>query len=210
MPHRWLFATQSETDSFLHKFWKYLEFRNKRRTVRRVCVCVCVYACVLWLRQQLFRNPTHSPHVGWLHICSWQSALGACGWPQWMKPCFCPCSPPSLSSPLTLPPFWWWNQTIVMLSSAAEICQSHGALCCSLCYEWGRFVLLSQESHKKRIVCSTYLVLCFCLLSESVCFSCLFVCLFVLVVEDDEDDFPNTRTDGDFLYHHNGSKEKCE
>ncbi|KAM4528041.1 ceramide transfer protein-like isoform 4-T4 [Odontesthes bonariensis] len=28
------------------------------------------------------------------------------------------------------------------------------------------------------------------------------------IVEDDEDDFPNTRTDGDFLYNHNGSKEK--
>lgn len=29
------------------------------------------------------------------------------------------------------------------------------------------------------------------------------------VVEDDEDDFPNTRTDGEFI-HHNGSKDKCE
>uniref|UniRef100_A0A3P8S4C9 Ceramide transfer protein n=1 Tax=Amphiprion percula TaxID=161767 RepID=A0A3P8S4C9_AMPPE len=28
------------------------------------------------------------------------------------------------------------------------------------------------------------------------------------IVEDDEDDFPNTRTDGEFLYNNNGSKEK--
>lgn len=29
-------------------------------------------------------------------------------------------------------------------------------------------------------------------------------------MEDDEDDFPNTRTDGEFLHNNNGSKEKCE
>lgn len=48
--------------------------------------------------------------------------------------------------------------------------------------------------------------------------ACVFQCLssrfwnFVspfTVVEDDEDDFPSTRTDGEFL-HSNGSKEKCE
>lgn len=33
---------------------------------------------------------------------------------------------------------------------------------------------------------------------------------FSPVVEDDEDDFPNTRTDGEFLHNNNGSKEKCE
>lgn len=33
---------------------------------------------------------------------------------------------------------------------------------------------------------------------------------FFSVVEDDEDDFPNTRTDGEFLHNNNGSKEKCE
>lgn len=31
-----------------------------------------------------------------------------------------------------------------------------------------------------------------------------------LVVEDDEDDFPLTRSDGDFLHNTNGNKEKCK
>lgn len=48
--------------------------------------------------------------------------------------------------------------------------------------------------------------------------ACMFQCLsspcwnflsLFTVVEDDEDDFPSTRTDGEFL-HSNGSKEKCE
>ncbi|KFO35443.1 Collagen type IV alpha-3-binding protein [Fukomys damarensis] len=30
------------------------------------------------------------------------------------------------------------------------------------------------------------------------------------VVEDDEDDFPTTRSDGDFLHNTNGNKEKCK
>lgn len=32
----------------------------------------------------------------------------------------------------------------------------------------------------------------------------------VLVMEDDEDDFPNTRADEELLHNNNGSKEKCE
>lgn len=31
-----------------------------------------------------------------------------------------------------------------------------------------------------------------------------------LVVEDDEDDFPTMRSDGDFLHNSNSSKEKCK
>lgn len=34
--------------------------------------------------------------------------------------------------------------------------------------------------------------------------------VFYLVVEDDEDDFPTTRSDGDFLHNTNGNKEKCK
>lgn len=34
--------------------------------------------------------------------------------------------------------------------------------------------------------------------------------LLSLVVEDDEDDFPNTRSDGEFIHNNNGSKEKRE
>lgn len=30
------------------------------------------------------------------------------------------------------------------------------------------------------------------------------------MVEDDEDDFPTTRSDGDFLHNANGNKEKCK
>lgn len=31
-----------------------------------------------------------------------------------------------------------------------------------------------------------------------------------LVVEDDEDDFPTVRPDGDFVHNSNSSKEKCK
>lgn len=36
------------------------------------------------------------------------------------------------------------------------------------------------------------------------------VCFLISVVEDDEDDFPTTRSDGEFLHNNNGSKEKRE
>lgn len=94
-----------------------------------------VSVCVVTQTAVILQTPSPSPRLGWLNICSWQPALGACGWPQWMKPCFCSPHLP-LSARLSLSPFWRWNQTIVMLSSTAEFCQSDGALCSSLSCEW--------------------------------------------------------------------------
>lgn len=39
---------------------------------------------------------------------------------------------------------------------------------------------------------------------------CVCVCFLLSVVEDDEDGFPTTRPDGEFLHNNNGSKEKRE
>ncbi len=39
---------------------------------------------------------------------------------------------------------------------------------------------------------------------------CVCVCFLCSVVEDDEDDFPTTRSNGEFLHNNNGSKEKRE
>lgn len=62
---------------------------------------------------------------------------------------------------------------------------------------------LCVGSYKKRLVwMNSFFCVCFPSLSKSFFpFS---------VVEDDEDDFPNTRTDGEFLHNNNGSKEKRE
>lgn len=110
-------------------------------------------------------------------------------------------SPPSLLSralSLALCPFWRWNQTIVMLSSTAALCQSDGAgLELGLWTEW-----LTDCSRAASCAAATCL--------QSLSSSDTFFLFVVPVVEDDEDDFPNTRTEGEFLHNNNGSKEKRE
>lgn len=142
-------------------------------------------------------------HLGQLSIRWWQSSLER---PQWMRPGFCS---PSLSSSPTLSPFWGWNQPIVMLSRAAEGCQPRwSAVLCSRLWFGALGVTLSRNpdlkghSDKKRLCVANYLFVVCAVQPES-----FFV---VSVVEDDEDDFPNTRTDGEFLHNNNGSKEKRE
>ncbi len=191
------------------KLAKYLEFEETcpESYVESVCVCV------LWVREQLFHRPPHShPFLaGW--TCWWQPALGACGWPQWMKPCFCsPHLPLSAHRSLTFPlsPSVHSKDETRPLSCCPAQLRSVSLVCCNWRCEWatGRdpaLQLCSTFRRVHRVKGSCGAATCLVLF---VCTETFFV-LF-LVVEDDEDDFPNTRTDGEFLHNNNGSKEKCE
>lgn len=139
--------------------------------------------------------PSALPRLGWRTLFRFSLDWAPVGDHSEWSPAFVPLTSVSLFFSLALCLFD--DQTIVTLSSTAEACQSdnarHSSLSCAWtarrCLAWLSRVLQEQA-------CVSYLPLN------------LNLSLFS-VVEDDEDDFPNTRTDGEFL-HNNGSKEKCK
>lgn len=82
-----------------------------------------------------------------------------------------------------------------MLTRTAEVCRSDGLLGCSWSYEQATGHSSALEPQETDLL----VVPLFVFLNLSP---------FGAVVEDDEDDFPNTRPDGEFLHNNNGSKEK--
>lgn len=172
-------------------------FFARKDATKSVCVCVCVVTHGVVIPAA----PSPSPHLGRLNIVSFQPGLGACGWPRWIKPCFCSAHlrlslfflSPSVHSKDETRPLWfcpaqrsgWQSDSVLGYSLSCGWATRH-------CQGW-----LSWAPQDQACVFQ-------CLSSRVWNFLSLFT-----VVEDDEDDFPSTRTDGEFL-HSNGSKEKCE
>jgi len=116
------------------------------------------------------------------------ACAGRRGRPRRMKPCFC-----SAHLPLSLPPSLPLSPLSIVKMKTDHCHDVRRSLSC----EWAGGRSAGRDGERLRLYVS----------SLKLNFSSFFS---FPVVEDDEDDFPSTRTDGEFLHNNHGIKEKCE